>query len=151
MIINSLSTVETLPENIQGNKTITLEQIDTTGQVILHCKHFGCNAECGKSIRCEIKLNPGIALVPVDVGNPSTLLHTYKINLPPKKNYKTDYCTEFTLVFSALPKNCTAFHFIEPDAPDGEGWVIRNVKRSATDVYSLTFSNQLSYEGEIDF
>lgn len=75
MIINSLSTVETLPENIQGNKTITLEQIDTTGQVILHCRHYGCNAECGKSIRCEINLNPGITLVPVEGGNPSILLN----------------------------------------------------------------------------
>ncbi len=151
MIINSHSTVETLPENIQGNKTITLEQIDTTCQVILHCRHYGCNAECGKSIRCEINLNPGIALVPAEGDSPSTILHTYKINLPPKKNYKMDYCTEFTLIFSALPKNCTSFHFIEPDAPGAEGWVIRNIKRSSTDVYRLTFSNQLSYEGEIDF
>ena len=119
--------------------------------MILHCRHYGCNAECGKSIRCEIKLNPGIALVPIEGGNHSTILHTYKINMPPKKNYKMNYCTEFTLVFSALPKDCTAFHFIEPDGPGGEGWVIRNIKRSATDVYRLTFSNQLSYEVEIDF
>lgn len=151
MIINSFSTTETLPEIFQEVQTIALEQVDTTGQVILHCRHYGCNPECGKSIHCEINLNPGIALVPVEGGNPSSILHTYKINLPPKKNYKMNYCTEFTLVFSALPKNCTAFHFIEPDAPDGEGWVIRNIKRSATDVYRLTFSNQLSYEGEIDF
>jgi len=151
MIINSLSTTESLPEIFEEIKTITLEQVDTTGQVILHCRHYGCNAECGKSIRCEINLNPGIALVPAEGGSPSTILHTYKINLPPKKNYKMDYCTEFTLIFSALPKNCTSFHFIEPDAPDGEGWVIHNIKRSATDVYRLTFSNQLSYESEVDF
>lgn len=151
MINHSSSTTETLPEIFQEVQTTALEQLDTTGQVILHCRHFGCHAECGKSIRCEINLNPGIALVPIEGGNPSTLLHTYKINLPPKKNYKTDYCTEFTLVFSALPKACTAFHFIEPDAPGGQGWVIRNIKRSATDIYRLTFSNQLSYEGEVDF
>ncbi|PJE46504.1 MAG: hypothetical protein CUR34_07660 [Sediminibacterium sp.] len=75
MIINSLSTTETLPEIFQEVQTITLEQLDIAGQVILHCRHYGCNAECGKSIRCEIKLNPGIALVPVDGGNPSTILN----------------------------------------------------------------------------
>ena len=151
MIINSLSTTETLPEIFQEVQTIAIEQVDTTGQVILHCRHYGCNAECSKSIRCEINLNPGIALVPAEGGNPSTILHTYNINLPPKKNYKMNYCTEFTLVFSALPKNCTAFHFIEPDVPGGEGWVIRNIKRSATDVYKLTLGTHASWEGELDF
>jgi len=151
MIINSLSNTEALPEIIQDNKIIALEQLDIAGQVILHCKHYGCNAECGKSIRCEIKLNPGIALVPVEGGNPSTILHTYKINMPPKKNFKRSYCTEFTLVFSALPKGCTAFHFIEPDASDGTGWVINNIKRSATDVYMLTLGTHASWEGELDF
>lgn len=151
MITNSLSTTEALPEIIQDNKTIAFKQVDISGQVILHCKHFGCNAECGKSIHCEIKLNPGITLVPIEGGNPSTILHTYKINLPPKKNYKVNYCTEFTLVFSALPKDCKSFHFIEPDGPGGEGWVIRNIKRSATDVYNLTLGSHASWEGEIDF
>lgn len=151
MIINSLSTTEALPEIIQKNKTNTFEQEDIAGQVILHCKHYGCNAECGKSIRCEIKLNSGIALVPIEGGNHSTILHTYKINIPPKKNFKRSYCTEFTLVFSALPKDCTAFHFIEPDGPGGEGWVIRNIKRSATDVYMLTLGTHASWEGELDF
>jgi hypothetical protein len=75
MIINSLAFTETNPEIFQENKTITLEQVDTTGQVILHCRHYGCNAECGKSIRCQINLNLGIALVPVDGGNPSTILN----------------------------------------------------------------------------
>lgn len=151
MIINSLSNTETLPEIFQEVQTITLEQVDITGQVILHCRHYGCNAECGKSIRCEINLNPGVTLVPAEGGNPSTILHTYKINLPPKKNYKMNYCTEFTLVFSALPKNCTAFHFIEPDGSGGEGWVIRNIKRSATDVYKLTLGSHASWEGDVDF
>ena len=42
-------------EIFQENKTITLEQVDTAGQVILHCRHYGCNAECGNP---SILLNP---------------------------------------------------------------------------------------------
>ncbi len=121
------------------------------GQVIIHCFHYGCNSECGKSLQCQINLNPGITLEPVEYGNPSTLLHTYNIHMPPTKNYKKSYCTEFTMVFSALPKHCTAFHFIEPNLPGAKGWVIHNIKRSPTDVYKLNFGGQGASEGDIDF
>lgn len=147
----SFPETELLAERITDIKTNIELLPEVASQVIMHCFHYGCDSECGKTIRCEIKLHPGMQLVPVEGGEPSTLLHTYKIKLPPAKNYKMDYCTEFTLVFSGLPKHCKSFHFIEPDDSISQGWVIRNIKRSATDVYKLTLSNHASWEGEVDF
>lgn len=146
----SFPEIEFLPEVITETITNVESVPEVSGQVIMHCLHYGCNSECGKSLSCEIILNSGIQLVPVGRGNPSDLLHTYNIQLAPAKNFKKSYGTHFTLVFSALPKNCTSFHFIEPDG-DGDGWKIYNIKRCSTDVYKLFFARHSAWEGEVDF
>jgi len=82
--------------------------------------------------------------------NPSNLIYTCNINLPPNRTFKNSYGTEFTLIFTELPKNCTEFDFIEPDE-GGKGWEAKNIKRNETDVYKLFISPTGSWEGETKF
>jgi hypothetical protein len=42
----------------------------------------------------------------------------------------------FTLVFSALPKSCTAFDFQEI-IPEPGGFCVQHIRRNSTDVYSI--------------
>jgi hypothetical protein len=120
------------------------------GQVIMHCMHYGCSSECGKTLKCELKLNPNVQLIPTNGSRPSKLIQTYNINLPPGRTFKNSYGTEFTLIFTGLPKNCTEFDFIEPDE-GGKGWEAKNIKRNKTDVYKLFISPTGAWEGETKF
>jgi hypothetical protein len=130
--------------------TSLLEQAQEQGQVIVHCLHYGCSSMCGRTIKCELRLNPSIQLIPTNGSNPSHLLQAYNINLPPARNFKESYGTEFTLVFSGLPKDCTSFDFIEPDE-DGRGWQVKNIKRNKTDVYYVYLAKEKSWEGKTVF
>jgi hypothetical protein len=47
-----------------------------------------------------------------------------------------DDSLQFTLIFSALPKSCTAFDLIE-QIPEKGGFVFRNIQRNTTDIYDL--------------
>ena len=120
------------------------------GQVIIHCLHYGCSSECGKTLKCELKLNPNVQLIPTNGSRPSKLIQTYNINLPPGRTFKNSYGTEFTLIFTGLPKNCTEFDFIEPDE-GGKGWEAKNIKRNKTDLYKLFISPTGAWEGETIF
>lgn len=120
------------------------------GQVIMHCMHYGCSSACGKTLKCELKLNPNVQLIPTNGSRPSKLIQTYNINLPPGRTFKNSYGTEFTLIFTGLPKNCTEFDFIEPDVA-GLGWKAKNIKRNKTDVYKLFISPTGAWEGETTF
>ena len=133
-----------------ATKIKLLEDAQENGQVIMHCKHYGCSSECGRTVFCEILIHPGIQLIPTDGSKAAELLHTYNINLAPGKNIKKSYSTVFTLVFSALPKHCTEFDFIEPDY-SGNGWVSKNVKRNKSDVYKLHITRDIIWEGDVDF
>jgi len=138
---------------VQFNNVATeslLANAKEQGQVIVHCLHYGCSSECGRTIKCELKLNPSVQLIPKNGAIISKLLHAYNINLPPAKNIKESYGTEFTLVFSGLPKDCTVFDFLEPDE-DGRGWNVKNIKRNNTDVYYIYFANASSWEGKTIF
>ena len=133
-----------------ATKIKLLEEAQENGQVIMHCKHYGCSSECGRTDFCEILIHPGIELIPTDGTKPAELLHTYNINLAPGKNFKKSYSTQFTLVFSSLPKHCTEFDFIEPDET-GNGWISKNIKRNKSDVYRLHITRDVIWEGDVDF
>ena len=127
-----------------------LEDVQENGQVIMHCKHYGCSSECGRTVFCEILIHPGIQLIPKEGSKAAELLHTYNIKLAPRKNIKKGYSTVFTLVFSALPKHCTEFDFVEPDET-GNGWVSKNIKRNKSDVDTLHITRDVIWEGDVDF
>ena len=133
----------------EASKKKLLEEAHENGQVIMHCLHYGCSSECGTTFRCKILIHPGIQLIPIEGTKPAILLHSYNINLSPGINYKKTYRTDFTLVFSALPKNCTEFDFIEPDET-GRGWVSKNIKRNKTDVYKLHITRDSIWEGDVE-
>ncbi|MEI8075976.1 MAG: hypothetical protein WCH78_14595 [Bacteroidota bacterium] len=133
-----------------ATKIKLLEVAQENGQVIMHCKHYGCSSECGRTEFCELILHPDIELIPTNGSKPAELLHAYNINLAPAKNFKKSYSTQFTLVFSTLPKHCTEFDFIEPDVT-GNGWVSKNIKRNKSDVYKLHITRDVIWEGDVDF
>lgn len=53
----------------------------------------------------------------------------------PKITWLADKKTIFKLVFTGLPKNCMSFDLIE-DIPEN-GFVVRNIQRNKSDVYSI--------------
>ncbi len=48
------------------------------GQVIIHCMHYGCSSEFGRTIKCELNLNPSVQLIPV---NEFQIFHPFFNNL----------------------------------------------------------------------
>ena len=54
----------------------------------------------------------------------------YWTDIPPVK----EYC--FTLIFSALPKECKVFDFVE-EVIQGRGFLVTDIERNETDVYTL--------------
>ena len=67
----------------------------------------------------------------------SSLIHAEKISFAPQWTLIPDGITySFLLVFSALPKSCKVFDFIEEISQPG-GFVVRNIKRNDTDVYHI--------------
>lgn len=110
------------------------EQAAEKGQVIFHCYHHSCYDFCSGS--CQVSLNPGVLLMPHEGGEPSSLLHLYNMELAPLFIKKVYDLTNFTIVFSGLPKHCDHFDFIEPD-DDGAGWELTDIARNKSNVYKL--------------
>lgn len=120
------------------------------GQVIVHCLHYGCSSECGRTIKCEIALSPDVQLLPNGDADASKLIQSHNIGLPPTRNFKKSYCTKFTLVFSGLPKDCIEFDFFDPFQAWG-GWHVKKIERNKTYIYYLNFSRETSWHGETQF
>lgn len=72
-----------------------------------------------------------------DSSHRSELMHTDNIPLFPKwKAIMAGEKVVFTLIFSALPKDCLIFDLIET-IPEPGGFVIKNIPRNQTDVYMI--------------
>ncbi len=72
-----------------------------------------------------------------DSGFKSSLIHAEKISLAPQWTLIPDGITySFLLIFSALPKSCKVFDFIEEISQPG-GFVVRDIQRNDTDVYHI--------------
>ena len=79
-------------------------------------------------------------LFPEESANKSILLHFYNISFYPKfMTVAPGKSITFTLIFSALPKECKRFDLREI-IPEPGGFHFKSIKRNATDVYHLTLN-----------
>lgn len=126
-------TVTTNPK-IQLDKQI-LEDIankaDTEKQVIVHCIY--------KSLPFDslIRIWKTTYLRDKGSSHKSKLLTAHNITVFPTWMQVTGgRNSKFTLVFSALPKECTSFDLYE-DIPEGGGFYSGLINRNKSDVYSV--------------
>jgi hypothetical protein len=70
-------------------------------------------------------------------GSRSELIHAENISYAPYWTAIPGKATfSFLLIFSALPKDCTAFDLLE-DIPQSGGFFVSGIKRNALDVYHV--------------
>lgn len=119
------------PELLEALQT----QVETEKQVIVHCCFPGTPFP-----DMLIRIWSSTFLIDESLGHRSSLIHHENISLfpywtavPPMKDYW------FTLVFSGLPKACTSFDLQELIPQEG-GFLVKNIKRNATDVYRITIT-----------
>ena len=108
------------------------EQFEEEKQVIVHCC-FQNNYMVGNLVR----IWPSTFLVDKFTGCSSKLIFweniavfPYWTEVPPVKEYS------FTLIFSALPKECKVFDFVE-EVMHGSGFLVTDIERNESDVYTL--------------
>jgi hypothetical protein len=107
--------------------------IDEQGQVVLH---FLYKAPLTQLM--NIRIWPTSYLYDLHSSHISELIHFENIVLAP--DWTTCFPGEnvyFTLIFSGLPKSCTAFDFIEKCENEFGNFEARNIERNASDVYYL--------------
>ena len=109
-----------------------LSQVETEGTVIVHCSFKAV-------ISTSIRIWSTTFLVDKVSKRKSKLLHA--INIPfalawlPVTSGTT---ARFTLIFSALPKECKVFDLIEiAQVPEIMNFTAFNIKRNASDVYNV--------------
>jgi hypothetical protein len=105
--------------------------VQEEAQVVIHCSFTGT------LIADRIRIWKTTFLCAHNSSHRSQLVHAENITMYPVwmklANRKT---VTFTLIFSALPKDCVRFDMIE-DIPEPGGWVVKNIERNSTDVYLL--------------
>lgn len=126
--------IEVLPDIKIDNKTLLQlkEEFKEETQVIVHCTFTNRN-DLGDLIR----IWPTTYLVAKNGNHKSELLHSENIILFPHwQIVKPNTTTVFTLIFSALPKDCEVFDFME-EIPEPGAFCFTNIKRNKTDVYNI--------------
>ena len=99
-------------------------------QIIIHCLVKG---------ETILSIRPDTFLMCNQPHRKAFLLFSFGAPLHPETSWGVDQ--RFTLIFSALDKECSKFHFIEGHLHPGM-FVAANVYRSETDVYHLEFGNK---------
>ena len=118
----------TLDESI---KEALLPKTEQESQVTVHVK-FTADFPGSK-----IRIWKSTFLHDRDSSHRSELMHTDNIPLFPKwKAIMAGEKVVFTLIFSALPKDCLIFDLIET-IPEPGGFMIKNIQRNQTDVYMI--------------
>lgn len=106
-------------------------QTDLEKQVIVHC-HLKAEFQ-----DISIRIWNSTYLRDQESSHKSKLLNAFNISLYPTwKHIFGSNKANFTLVFSALPKDCTSFDLFE-DIPQGGGFFTGLISRNKTDVYSV--------------
>ncbi len=110
-------------------------QSEEMGQVVLHFVFRTTNIILGDTL---IRIWPTTYLYDLNSAYRSELVHVENIT------YYPDWflCpagteTYFTLIFSGLPKSCTAFDFIEHCTNQSGAFHVKNIQRNESDVYFL--------------
>jgi hypothetical protein len=106
-------------------------EADLEKQVIVHC------LVKSSSIDTYVRIWKSTYLRDKDSSHKSKLLTAHNITFYPIwMPVKSGRNAKFTLVFSALPKECTSFDLFE-DIPQGGGFYSGLISRNKTDVYSV--------------
>lgn len=108
-----------------------LTQTEEEAQVIVHCVFHG-NHETNL-----IRIWQSTFLYAHGSMHKSRLVHHENITLfPIWTAVDVNETKNFTLIFSALPKSCMTFDFIEK-IPESGGFQVLNIPRNKSDVYSI--------------
>jgi len=106
-------------------------EADLEKQVIVHC------LVKSSPIDTYVRIWKSTYLRDKDSSHTSKFLTAYTITFYPIwMPVKSGRNAKFTLVFSALPKECTSFDLFE-DIPQGGGFYSGLISRNKTDVYSV--------------
>ena len=110
-------------------------QTEELGQVVLHFVFKTPNMVFGDTL---IRIWPTSYLYDLGSAHKSELVHIENITYYPEW-YLCPAGTEtfFTLIFSGLPKSCTAFDFIEHCTNQAGAFEVRNIQRNSSDIYFL--------------
>lgn len=101
-------------------------------QVIVHC-HFTCTHPYGMYIRVW----PSTYLIAKDILHRSELVHAENIPFAPDWiNVPPGTTTQFTLIFTGLPKDCQRFDMVEMIPQEG-GFFVADIERNEMDVYEV--------------
>lgn len=125
----------TKPEICQEILEALQTEVQEEKQVIVHCC-YPATFYVGNLIR----IWQSTFLVDERLHHKSHLIHQENISLfpywtpvPPMKDFW------FTLIFSGLPNECRSFDLRE-EIPEEGGFLVKNIKRNATDVYRVKIS-----------
>lgn len=124
--------VDITPDLLEEIKTSTSYE----GQVILHFVY----TILGNPTENKIRIWPSSFLYDHDSNHRSELVHVENISLYPEWLQCTKKHNYFTLIFSALPKSCTTFDFVEHCGNQFGAFEVRNISRNDTDVYFIRLS-----------
>ncbi|MDP4844009.1 MAG: hypothetical protein NWR83_06070 [Salibacteraceae bacterium] len=109
----------------------TKPEVNPEAQVIVHCTVYGM------PFLAQVRVWPSTFLVCQSTGHSSKLQHAEGIVFVPQwQPILESGKATFTLIFSGLPKTCTHFNFAEV-IPEAGGWLVKNIKRNAQDVYRI--------------
>ena len=114
-------------DNYKVEITSDLTLLTDERQIIIHCLVKG---------ETILSIRPDTFLMSNQPHRKAFLLFSFGAPIYPATSYGVDQ--RFTLIFSALDKECSKFHFIEGHLHPGM-FVAANVYRSDTDVYHLEF------------
>lgn len=135
-----INTIKTAEPNIKPEvhidedvKQELLQEIQEEAQVIVHCTYKGT------LFYDSIRIWKSTFLIAKNSDQRSNLMHVHNISffpiwmsVPPGKT------ANFTLVFSALPKDCVEFDLLEI-IPEAGGFEFYDIKRNQTDIYHIKF------------
>ncbi len=108
------------------------EETQEEKQVVIHC-HFVCNNPYGMYIR----IWPTTYLLAKDVQHRSDLVHAENIPFAPEWiAVAPGTSSQFTLIFTGLPKDCQRFDMVEIIPQEG-GFFVANIERNELDVYDV--------------
>ena len=100
-------------------------------QVIVHCFYKN------RQFDPQIRVWPSTSLKPKGSSEVCKLLSALNISIYPEWTRVKPFSRhDFTLIFQALPKDCTVFDLVE-DIPEPGGFFASNIKRNELDVYHL--------------
>jgi hypothetical protein len=130
------STIITKPATISKELLQNALQnlVEEQKQVIVHCQYTASNNFDG------IRIWQSTFLFDNASSHASKLLHAENISIAPDWTILMANDTHnFTLIFTALPNECTSFNFAET-IPEPGGFLVERIPRNKQDIYHITIN-----------